>query len=337
MSHKSEDYKINAVEYYLDNDFTQQEVCNIFKCSVRSLLRWMELYEGNDNIKRQSRPSIAYKVYQKHVKFLLTEIDKNKTITMNELMVKLQNKFNITLSRFHINRIINDNNITLKMARVRHEPIKRFGKDININDNLKIFYDEIKKYKLKDIICIDETSISSSLHRNNCYSKLGKRCIIKTQSQEVFKKYTGIFAISIDGILGWELYEKCGIDSIRLATFLEKFITKKYKKKLIILDNASSHRNAKIKELINKDNTVLYSIPYQHYTNAIENYFSMLKSRLRKLTGLKHEELKKNISIVIKEIPKENYKNILEGTYKRPNIYVKATSNRLKEPKTYKK
>uniref|UniRef100_A0A6C0JUU4 Transposase n=1 Tax=viral metagenome TaxID=1070528 RepID=A0A6C0JUU4_9ZZZZ len=29
----------------------------------------------------------------------------------------------------------------------------------------------------------------------------------------------------------------------------------------------------------------LYAGPYQHFTNSIENYFSMLKSRLQKLDG----------------------------------------------------
>ena len=36
--------------------------------------------------------------------------------------------------------------------------------------------------------------------------------------------------------------------------FIEKNIVGKYKNKLIILDNASSHRNQKVKEFINKDN-----------------------------------------------------------------------------------
>jgi len=39
--HKSEDYKISAVKYYLENTKTQEEICNIFKCSVRSLMRWV--------------------------------------------------------------------------------------------------------------------------------------------------------------------------------------------------------------------------------------------------------------------------------------------------------
>ena len=122
-----------------------------------------------------------------------------------------------------------------------HEPVKRFGKDIDINKSIKEFYDEVKKYKIDDIICIDETSIKSLQKRNRCYSEKGKRCVIKTQSQEVFKKYTGIFAISVNGVVGWDLYEKSGINSDRMVEFLEANITNKFKNKLIIMDNASSH------------------------------------------------------------------------------------------------
>ena len=95
----------------------------------------------------------------------------------------------------------------------------------------------------------------------------------------IIKKYQ-LFS---NGVLGWTLYEKSGIDSIRLKKFLEDNITSKYKNKVIILDNASSHRNELIRNLVNKDNKLIYSVPYQHFTNAIEHYFSILKSRLQKL------------------------------------------------------
>ena len=39
--------------------------------------------------------------------------------------------------------------------------------------------------------------------RRKCYEELGKRCVVKTESQEVFKKYTGIFAISSEGVIGY--------------------------------------------------------------------------------------------------------------------------------------
>ncbi len=126
------------------------------------------------------------------------------------------------------------------------------------------------------------------------------------------------------------------IDTNRLKTFLETHILNKYRNKLIILDNASSHRNEIIKNLINQDNKVLYSIPYQHYTNSIEVFFSVLKSKLRKLQGLTYNELKNNIITATNQIPREYYKKILEYTYNRPNKYIRKVSNRIKTLKRYK-
>ena len=81
---------------------------------------------------------------------------------------------------------------------------------------------------------------------------------------------------------------------------------------------------------------LLIKIYYQHFTNSIENYFSMMKSRLQKLDGLTHKELKTNIEKVIKDIPKEKYENIIKGTYNRIEKYHKKPSNRKKTLKNYK-
>ena len=298
-------------------------------------MRWVNQYKKEGNVNKHYRKPIAYKVKKEYVKFLLDELKSNKTITLQELNEKLKNKYKIDISTTQIFRVINDNNITLKQTRIRHEPIKRFGKDININNKLDEFYNQVKKYKIQDIICIDETSIKSLQKRIHCYSEKGKRCVIKTQSQEVFKKYTGIFAINVNGVVDWDLYEKGGIKTDKLIDFLEQNITNKLRNKLIILDNASSHRNEKIKELVNKHNNILYAVPYQHFTNSIENYFSMLKSRLQKLDGLTYNELKKNIEKVIQEIPREKYENIFKGAYERPEKYVSKNKTR-KIKKQYK-
>jgi len=166
-------------------------------------MRWVEKYKEDDKIENQERKPIAYKITKEHVKFILDELKNKNTITIADLLLKIKQQFpNLTLSLMHLHRIIKDNNISLKLSRVRHEPEKSFGKDVNINNKLEEFYETIKKYDIKDIICLDETSISALQKRNFCYNNVGKRCIIKTKSQEVFKKYTGIFAISIDGIIG---------------------------------------------------------------------------------------------------------------------------------------
>ena len=78
----------------------------------------------------------------------------------------------------------------------------------------------------------------------------------------------------------------------------------------------------------NNDNKLIYSVPYQHFTNVIEHYFSILKSRLQKLEGLTYNELKLNIGKVIKDIPKDTYKNLLIGSYKIDVVYVKKPTRK---------
>lgn len=53
-------------------------------------------------------------------------------------------------------------------------------------------------------------------------------------------------AISTKGVLEWTLYEKGGSDHLRLIDFLGKVI----KNKLILIDNASCHRNQEVKDYI---------------------------------------------------------------------------------------
>ena len=118
---KSTDYKETAVQYYLVEDKTQEDVCKIFKCTPRSLMRWVERYKKEGNVIIHHRKPVAYKVKNEHVKLLLDEIKQNKTITLQELLQKLKEKYkDIDLTTTQIFRVIQDNNITLKMTRISH-------------------------------------------------------------------------------------------------------------------------------------------------------------------------------------------------------------------------
>jgi len=92
--HKSEDYKLQAVKYYLLEDNTQEKVCKVFECYRRSLMRWVEQYKKKGNLERNNRTPIAYKVKREHIHFIKDEINKNKTITMEDLLFLLKRKYN---------------------------------------------------------------------------------------------------------------------------------------------------------------------------------------------------------------------------------------------------
>ena len=153
MKHKSPDYKLSAVNYYLNHDVGYDNTCKIFDCKKSSLKRWI--------------------------------------------------------------------------------------------------FTEVRKFPINKIICLDETSVGSALKPTYSRCNLGKRCIIKTSNQFVFRKFSLLVAISNTKCVGKELYEKGGMTKERLLEFLEKHIFP-YKDHLIILDNAGSHNNELIKNAITK-------------------------------------------------------------------------------------
>ena len=80
--HKTEDYKILAVEYFLISDESQTDVCKIFKCSPRSLLRWVKRYTEEGEIKRQNQMKFDF-IKSKSKAFCLDTIE-------NQLLIKLK-------------------------------------------------------------------------------------------------------------------------------------------------------------------------------------------------------------------------------------------------------
>jgi hypothetical protein len=75
--------------------------------------------------------------------------------------------------------VIRDNNITRKRTIHEHYPKERYGK-----------LTDLKKISLDKIITLDETSIKPAMIMEYSKCSLGKRCIIKTDDNYVFRSFT---------------------------------------------------------------------------------------------------------------------------------------------------
>ena len=257
--HKSSDYKLTAVQYYLDmEDPSLKNACLIFKCSKYSLVRWVRRYIKYGNVDNKKRKEGSYKVRKIHVNYIIDLIKKKPLITLNDILGYFHKKFkDITLSKTHLSNIIKYANLTYKQVQITHRPDTRYNKPINYDEEYKKFYSKVKKYKLDDIIAIDESSISIGLSKRKGRSEIGKRLNKITKDNKVFVKYTLIMAISTKGVVAWKLYEKGGIDHLRLIDFLGTFI-KNMKNKLILMDNASSHKKEDVQEYIKNKKMILF-------------------------------------------------------------------------------
>jgi transposase len=341
--HKTEDYKNSAVKYYLNNDKGDgyKRTCKIFDCKKSTFRDWVKRYKTSKNLTRINRKQISYKITKPQVNTALELLKQNEQLTMNELVIDIKKKYpSFDITPQHLGQIVRDNNKTRKRTRHEHFPNERYKKPINKQTELNKFYSKINQFHINKIICLDETSVGSALKPTYSRCNLGRRCVIKTSNQFVFRKFTLLVAISNTKCVGKELYDKGGMTKERLLEFLEKHIFSNYKDHLIILDNAGSHNNELIKNAITKSgNTYLFCIPYTPKTDAIEEYFNQIKTYMKKNRNVdNYQQLENNVNKSIEKVKPENYKNYFQHAYgtKEHIIYNRKPSTRRRKLKVYK-
>jgi len=93
--HKTEDYKISAVKYYLNNDKGDgyKKTCKIFDCKKSTLRDWIKRYKTSKNLIRRNRKSVSYKITKLQVKTALELLKQNEQLTMNELAIDMKKKY----------------------------------------------------------------------------------------------------------------------------------------------------------------------------------------------------------------------------------------------------
>ena len=156
MTHKSEDYKISAVKYYLNNKDNIRKTCKIFDCKKSTLQRWIQRYKTSKNLTRRNRKPVSYKITKPQVKTALELLKQNEQLTMNELAIDMKKKyptFNITPQ--HLGQVIRDNNKTRKRTRHEHFPKERYKKPIDKKNEMNKFFTEVRKFPINKIICLD--------------------------------------------------------------------------------------------------------------------------------------------------------------------------------------
>ena len=248
-------------------------------------------------------------------------------------------EFDITSQ--HLGQVIRDNNINRKRTQHDHFPVTRYKKSINKDEELDKFYTELKKYSLDKIINLDETSVQPAMIMEYSRCNLGERCIVQTNDNYIFHRFTLVAAINNKKCIGYTLYEKGGMTKTRLVEFLEKFIFSKYKNHLIILDNAGSHRNNYVKEaIVRSGNNYLFSVPYTPTTNGpIEMFFNQTKHYMKiNKKVLRFNELQENIKNIIDKVKNIHYKNYYLYAYQKESLKLpnKSLSTLRRKSKNYK-
>ena len=124
MKQHTEDYKINAVRYYLKHQ-NLRETCKIFHCKYQSLARWAKTYKHSKSVKRKTRKNYNLKITPEIEKYIKEYVKKYPTTTLWEYIKLIKETFGVQLSDRSIYNILHKHKITRKRIRSKYYPEKR--------------------------------------------------------------------------------------------------------------------------------------------------------------------------------------------------------------------
>ncbi|CEP15746.1 hypothetical protein [Parasitella parasitica] len=271
--------------------------------------------------KGSGRPERPPKFNEEHQRFLVSLIDKNASIVLDEMMDSLTAQFADFFKEAHFHSV-----------------------ERNSPEKIEERYQWVKLYMETDLdyksncIFIDESAFHINLKRNFAWSRKGTRAIVKVPKTRA-KTTTILGAISpygvvniqvrrpkapasskrrkIDGTTGKATVanSKGGTVTGHYFNFIAKTIDildkhPQFKGHYLVMDNAPIHTNVDIRRYVeSRGYGCVYLPPYSPELNPIEQFWSVVKSKLKRVKLLVDEDLTARIGDATNQV----LYSVLEG------------------------
>ncbi|KEP50069.1 DDE family endonuclease, partial [Rhizoctonia solani 123E] len=147
-----------------------------------------------------------------------------------------------------------------------------------------------EEYSTEQFVCVDETGCTrNTTKRRWGWSPIGIRAFYGEYSVRG-ERYTLLPALSLDGVLHLDIF-CCSVNSDLFDLFIMRLLDQMnpwpQRNSVIILDNASIHKSANIRAMVEARGCRLLYLPaYSPDLNPIEQLFAWLKGRVRKNSRL---------------------------------------------------
>ena len=173
-------------------------------------------------------------------------------------------------------------------------------------------WEKLKRYLgSKRLVFIDETWIKTNMAPLRGWNKKGERLRGYTPYGH-WKTMTFIGALRSDGIQAPCVFDGA-INGVSFKAYMEQMVKPILKPKdIVIMDNLGSHKNKRIREIVESAGAkLLYLPPYSPDLNPIEQAFSQIKHWMRDAQKRRVEELWRYLGKLIQTITPLQCKNYI--------------------------
>ncbi|KAL1936649.1 hypothetical protein VTP01DRAFT_783 [Rhizomucor pusillus] len=308
---------------------------------VRSAQRWALQYEKDPESifkkrKNNDRPRI---LHEEHKKVILECVDENPSIVLEQLMEQLLQRFQgLKVSKATLHRFVkNECNLSLKKA--RFQPVDR-NSEAKIQERL----DWVRRWDMADIdfrkncVFLDESAFHINMKRSMAWSKKGSSAVV-TVPKTGARTTTILGAISASGIIKCSLRlpqppakkrKRAGHSEVvskgtitgHYLSFLKATMDEmdKYeymKGHHLVMDNAPIHKAEDIfKYIESRGYRCAYLPSYSPELNPIEQFWSVVKSKVKRNRFLESETLMTRISEASNSLRLSDFEGFISHSYR---------------------
>lgn len=236
--------------------------------------------------KRKKTVENRNKVMQRSESLLNNIVLSNNSVIQSEMRTILVESYNINTSNSTISRKLKKLGITRK--RLSIIPEERNTQE-RIVERLQ-YANDLLRYSNANLVFLDESGFNEHIKRAYGYSLKNQKAVINLRANRG-KNISLLCAIDINGVVAYET--KFGsFNSVTFLNFLSNKIVPYFNlfpEKVLVMDNVRFHHTHAVKNFMSVNNINYKYLPaYSPQLNPIEEFFSMLKSRVCRieLTGL---------------------------------------------------
>ena len=282
-----------AVEKYLavhKEKVKPSDLASIFSINEKYAAYIIKLYKRNGNLAiKDTKRGRKCKVKKEDLSYLIDCMKENCRITDKELAKKLSDRLNLPKS-IHSTSILHYRHKlmpemdldkwTVKMVSIR-------GENANSPENKVKRKEVMRKLKyyhqeMLTLVFIDETHFEFRKNWGRGKAPAGEKALY--EGKLLTTTFNAITAISPKGPLLCHVYIKERINSEKFLIFYRELLAMMGDEQCcFFLDNATVHRKEDIISLTEERNQiVLFNVPYSSEANPIENFFGIWKGYVSK-------------------------------------------------------
>lgn len=313
------DKRLDIINALQTGSVTRTTAASTFQVSYDTVCRIYRKFCTEEKSEKEKRGGFKKcKLKAEHSIFLKTLLENDCTLSANAMKKLLFDEFALIVSITTIQRSLSNFGFSFKrVTKLSSVSLTNEMKEKRISYS-KGFLQMRNSNQV--IIFYDETGFQISMRNFYGRSMVGKKAVVSVPCLKS-RNITVMAAMGMNGLLFYKVINvPCNRSFLieYLELLFEALKTKNISNGIIIMDNASFHKGAQVKEVVEKEGHHLVFLPaYSPFFNPIENMFSQWKKIVRNAAPKSEVELMTAIN---------DFKNILTEE-ECANYYQHITNN----------